>query len=59
MPDDPAKPPIPVPERLDVNDFPRVWFWAIQLGVTREQLLAAIKEVGPLIADVRKQLGKA
>jgi hypothetical protein len=32
--------------------------WTKTFGVTEEQLKAAVKAVGPMVADVRKKLGK-
>ena len=49
------------PDRSKINmreDY-EVKYWTHHLGVTREELQAAIEKVGNSAAAVRKQLGKA
>lgn len=47
--------PAPV---IDVNDDTAADYWAYRLNVTRDQLFAAIGEVGSSVAAVRRHLGK-
>jgi hypothetical protein len=49
------------PDRSLINMHPdyEVRYWTKHLGVTREQLQAAVDKVGNSAAAVRKQLGKA
>jgi len=56
MADDKSK--VGQPDRLRINtseDY-EVHDWARELGVSVEQLRAAVKAVGPMAADVRKYL---
>jgi 3-oxoacyl-[acyl-carrier-protein] synthase III len=49
------------PDRRLINmheDF-EVKYWTKHLGITREELQAAVDKVGNAAAAVRKQLGKA
>jgi hypothetical protein len=34
-----------------------VTYWAKTLGVTKDRLAAVVKEVGPLVANIKKKLG--
>lgn len=47
--------PAPV---IDVNDDTAADYWAYRLNVTRDQLFAAIGEVGSSVAAVRRHLSK-
>lgn len=44
-------------DRINVNVESELAYWTRAFGVSREQLAAAIQEVGPRIADLRKKLG--
>ena len=44
--------------RINVHEEHEVRYWTEALGVSREQLEAAVKEVGPMAAAVREKLGK-
>jgi len=44
--------------RINVHEDYEVRYWCGQLGVTPEQLRAAVRVVGPMVADVRRHLGK-
>jgi hypothetical protein len=43
-------------QRINTGEDYEVQDWARQLGVSAEQLRAAVKAVGPMAADVRKYL---
>jgi len=45
-------------DRVNTSEAWEVKYWTEVLGVTKEQLLAAVKDVGPLVSDVKKKLGK-
>ena len=45
-------------DRIDRKDDFEVAGWAKRLGVTPQELKRAMKKVGPLVADVKKDLGK-
>jgi hypothetical protein len=44
---------------INMNEDYEVKYWSKHLGVSREELQAAISKVGNSAAAVRKQLGKA
>ncbi|NQZ19254.1 MAG: DUF3606 domain-containing protein [Bdellovibrionales bacterium] len=46
------------PQRINVNQSWEVSYWTKVLGVTEEQLKAAVKAVGTSVVLVRAYLGK-
>ncbi|WP_282369964.1 DUF3606 domain-containing protein [Pseudomonas sp. PS02290] len=44
--------------RVNTSEDWELKYWTKELGVTEEQLKAAVKAVGPMVVDVRKWLGK-
>jgi hypothetical protein len=44
--------------RINMNEDYEVRYWTKHLGVTRDELEAAVEKVGSSVAAVRKQLGK-
>lgn len=44
--------------RINVHEPWELRDWTKELGVTAEELKAAVQAVGPMAADVRKHLGK-
>jgi hypothetical protein len=44
--------------RVNVNEKWEIDYWTKKWGVTREQLVAAAKEVGVSVAAIAKKLGK-
>lgn len=44
--------------RVNTTESWELKYWTKTFGVTEEQLKAAVKAVGPMVADVRKKLGK-
>lgn len=44
--------------RINVHEEWEVRYWCQHLGCTREQLLAAVKAVGPVATNVRRHLAK-
>jgi hypothetical protein len=46
------------PATIDTKDASETGYWAYRLGVSREELFAAIEKVGPSAAAVRQHLGK-
>ena len=44
--------------RIDIHEDYEVTYWCGALGCTREQLIAAVRAVGVMVADVRRYLGK-
>jgi hypothetical protein len=44
--------------RINLLEVSEVEFWAKKLGVSREQLARAVQKVGPIVADVQRELGK-
>jgi hypothetical protein len=45
-------------DRINVNEDYELRDWSQSLGVTPEQLKAAVQQVGPMVKDVRQHLGK-
>lgn len=44
--------------RINVNQEHELRYWTKAIGVSEEELKAAVKEVGVMAADVRKHFGK-
>lgn len=42
--------------RINVNEDHEVAYWTKELGVSREQLVAAVRAVGVMVKDVREHL---
>ncbi|MES2632960.1 MAG: DUF3606 domain-containing protein [Pseudomonadota bacterium] len=42
--------------RINVNEAYELRDWSKKFGVTEEQLIAAVKKVGPMAADVEREL---
>lgn len=45
-------------DRINVNEDYELRDWSKKFGVTPEELKDAVKKVGPMAGDVRKELGK-
>lgn len=58
MSDDKKNTGSPDRDRINVNEDYEVHYWTKELGVTAEQLRAAVKAVGPTSKAVRAHLGK-
>lgn len=58
MPDDKDKVGKPDRDRINVNEPYEVKYWCSQFGVTEQRLREAVKAVGPMVADVKRYLGK-
>jgi hypothetical protein len=43
--------------RVNTNDAWQVAYWTRVLGLTEDRLMALVKEVGPLVANLKKKLG--
>lgn len=44
--------------RINVNESWEVDWWCEELGCTKAELVAAVTAEGPMVADVRRRLGK-
>ncbi len=44
--------------RINVHEAWELAYWTKELGVSADQLRAAVKAVGVMAADVRRHLGK-
>jgi hypothetical protein len=44
--------------RINIHEPLEVDYWCRELGVTPEQLRQAVRQVGVMVADVRRYLGK-
>jgi hypothetical protein len=58
MSDDPNKRGEPDRSRINHHEDYEVAYWTKELGVTKEELVAAIRKVGPMAEDVRRELKK-
>jgi hypothetical protein len=45
--------------RINVNQPHEVSYWSSKLGITEDQLRNAVRQAGPMVADVQRHLGKA
>lgn len=44
--------------RINVHEAWELQYWSTHLRVTPQQLIAAVKAVGPMVDDVRRPLGR-
>jgi len=44
--------------RISTSEDWELKYWTKEFGITEDQLKTAVKAVGPMVADVRKHLGK-
>lgn len=58
MPDDITQTGKPDDSRINVGQPHEVDYWSDKLGVTPDQLKTSVKKVGPMVKDVKKDLGK-
>jgi hypothetical protein len=58
MPDDKDKTGKPDRDRINVNEPYELRDWSKELGVTPDALKDAVREVGPMVDDVKRKLGK-
>lgn len=45
--------------RINVNQPHEVSYWSRKLGITEDELRSAVRQAGPMVADVQRHLGKA
>ncbi|MBO1746994.1 DUF3606 domain-containing protein [Stenotrophomonas indicatrix] len=58
MSDDKKNTGSPDRDRININEDYELQYWTKALGVSADELRAAVKAVGPTSAAVRKHLGK-
>ena len=58
MADDKTKTGAADRDRINVNEDYELQYWTKALGVSADELRAAVKAVGPTAAAVREHLGK-
>jgi len=58
MPDDKKKTGPADDSRVNIHQTYEVSYWSKKFGCTEAQLVAAVKAVGVMAADVRRRLGK-
>jgi hypothetical protein len=44
--------------RIDVHKIYELGYWSRKFGVPREQLAEAVQKVGPMAADVERELAR-
>ena len=59
MADDKRNPGRPDRDRINVNEDYELRGWSEKFSVSKEQLVAAVKRVGPMIRDVEVELKRA
>lgn len=45
--------------RININEDYELQYWSSKFGVSREELVAAVRAVGPVATDVATRLGKS
>ncbi len=58
MPDDVTRRQPEDPQRINIKQDWEVGYWSVKLGCSKAELIAAVKKVGPMVEDVKKELGK-
>jgi hypothetical protein len=58
MPDDITRRQPEDPQRINIEQDWEVSYWSEKLGCTKAELIAAVQKVGPMVEDVKKELGK-
>ncbi|AOY62717.1 hypothetical protein NY99_08660 [Xanthomonas phaseoli pv. phaseoli] len=58
MSDDKRNVGSPDRDRINVNEAYELQYWTKTLGVSADELKAAVQKVGPLAVSVRQHLGK-
>lgn len=58
MSDDPGKRGKRDRERIDVSQRHERRYWSEKLGCGEEELVRAVKEVGPMVEDVKRALNR-
>ncbi len=58
MPDDITRRQPEDPQRININQDWELEYWSKRLGCTKAELIAAVQKVGPMVEDVKKELGK-
>jgi hypothetical protein len=58
MPDDKSKTGPADDKRVNVHEPCELQYWSNKFGVTHDQLIDAVRQVGPMVDDVKRQLGK-
>ena len=56
MSDNKRNPGRPDRDRINVNEDYELKYWTEQFGVSKEELAAAVKKVGPMARDVEVEL---
>ncbi|MDO9376895.1 MAG: DUF3606 domain-containing protein [Ferruginibacter sp.] len=57
MPDSKKKSGPPDSKRINVNEEHEVQYWTKTLGITKEELIKTVEEVGTSVEAVRKAFG--
>lgn len=58
MADDKEKTGKPDRDRINVHEPYELSYWSKELGVTPDKLKETVKDVGPMVTDVKRKLGK-
>jgi hypothetical protein len=58
MSDDLKQTEKPDDSRINVEQIHEVKYWAHKFGVSPDTLRSAVEKAGPMVRDVRQQLGK-
>jgi hypothetical protein len=58
MADDPSKRRGSDRQRINVHEDYELRYWSEKFGVSRDELRRAVEQVGPMVQDVARHLGK-
>jgi Protein of unknown function (DUF3606) len=58
MADDPKQTGKPDDQRINVEQDHELSYWSKELGVSRDELRAAVQRAGPLVKNVRQHLNR-
>ena len=56
MPADKGNPGRPDRDRINLEEEYEVRYWSEKFGVTKEELAGAVRKVGPMASDVKREL---
>lgn len=46
------------PTKVNINQQWEIDYWCKKWSITKERLLKIVKKVGPMVVDIKKELGR-
>lgn len=46
------------PTKVNINQQWEIDYWCKKWSITKERLLKTVKKVGPMVVDIKKELGR-